>query len=370
MSEPTFADAARAGAAVAGRGLLVKAGAIGLVVLVLLVILLGAIGGSSTPLGAQANAADGCVALGPDVSGISPTEEAEQIAAIADDVATELNMPGRAVLIILMTGWQESTMSNLDYGDRDSLGWLQQRPSQGWGTPAQVRDPAHASRRFYQALRNVSGWVEMAPGDAAQAVQRSAYPDAYAKWEAEAEQLAERVGADLTRPGDAYGTGQSDVVDAGGAASDILGCGSGPVDGNWPAEDATICPDPTNGLGCITPRTLDLVNAIKSSGLEYPRISCWDPHAWNPKSDHATGKACDIPFSSGFPNAQEKAAGDAMAAWAVEQAGELGVHYVIWAGQEWQASEGRWKPYDGAGGLYDPTTPSGGHFDHVHISMY
>ncbi len=107
-------------------------------------------------------------------------------AAVIVAVGTELKVPPRGWVIALATAMQESTLRNLPGGDRDSVGLFQQRPSQGWGTPAQLRDPRHAAGKFYQALLAVDGWQAMALTDAAQAVQRSAYPGAYAKWEDDA----------------------------------------------------------------------------------------------------------------------------------------------------------------------------------------
>ena len=102
-----------------------------------------------------------------------------------------------AITIALMTAMQESSLRNLDHGDRDSLGLFQQRPSQGWGTPDQVRDPVWAAKSFYgindrgsnPGLVHIRGWESMTPTQAAQAVQRSAYPDAYAQWEGLAAEL-------------------------------------------------------------------------------------------------------------------------------------------------------------------------------------
>jgi hypothetical protein len=71
---------------------------------------------------------------------------------------------------------QESSLRNLNHGDRDSLGLFQQRPSQGWGTPAQVTDPAYAARKFYDGLDEVDGWERLPLWQAAQAVQRSGHP--------------------------------------------------------------------------------------------------------------------------------------------------------------------------------------------------
>jgi cell wall-associated NlpC family hydrolase len=98
---------------------------------------------------------------------------------------------------------QESDLQNLDYGDRDSLGLFQQRPSQGWGTPAQILNPTYAAGQFYKQLLHVPGWRSMSTTDAAQAVQRSAYPDAYAKWQAQAQTLAaEYTGTVVCTPAD------------------------------------------------------------------------------------------------------------------------------------------------------------------------
>ncbi|MEU7166627.1 NlpC/P60 family protein [Streptomyces morookaense] len=110
---------------------------------------------------------------------------AEQIPNAKTIVATgvAMHIPERGQIVALATAMQESRLRNLNYGDLDSLGLFQQRPSAGWGTPAQVRDPVYASTKFYKALLEVRGWESMTVTQAAQAVQRSAFPDAYAQWE-------------------------------------------------------------------------------------------------------------------------------------------------------------------------------------------
>jgi hypothetical protein len=110
-------------------------------------------------------------------------EQAANAAAIAE-VATSRGLPDRAVVIALATARQESGLRNLDHGDRDSLGLFQQRPSQGWGTPEQVRDPAYAAGEFYERLVNVPNWQTGRLTDVAQTVQRSGFPEAYQKHEA------------------------------------------------------------------------------------------------------------------------------------------------------------------------------------------
>jgi peptidoglycan DL-endopeptidase CwlO len=104
-----------------------------------------------------------------------------------------MGAPPRAWLIALATAMQESTLNNINYGDRDSLGLFQQRPSQGWGTPAQVTDPVYATTIFIERLLEVPGWDSLPVTVAAQTVQRSAFPDAYAKWEGLATELVQQL---------------------------------------------------------------------------------------------------------------------------------------------------------------------------------
>ena len=146
---------------------------------------------------AASDAGPSCVlSPGGDRSAAGPTPGAEPLSAEQVSnaqrivaVGRALGMPTRAYVIALATAMQESRLRNLDYGDRDSLGLFQQRPSQGWGTPAQVSNPEYAAARFYQALDRVDGWPSMPLTVAAQAVQRSAFPDAYARWESLAASL-------------------------------------------------------------------------------------------------------------------------------------------------------------------------------------
>lgn len=126
---------------------------------------------------------------------LSPEMEANARTILS--VGRSLGVPEYGLVIALAAAMQESSLRNLDYGDRDSLGLFQQRPSTGWGTPAQVTDPVYASRLFFggpsnpnkgvtRGLLDITGWQTMTLTQAAQAVQRSAHPDAYAKWETSA----------------------------------------------------------------------------------------------------------------------------------------------------------------------------------------
>jgi len=121
--------------------------------------------------------------------------DAEQAvnATIIAAVGSRLGLPDHAVTIALATALQESKLYNLSYGDLDSLGLFQQRPSQGWGTHDQILTPRYAATAFFTHLTKVSGWETLSVTDAAQAVQISGAPDAYARWEAEARVLAQAL---------------------------------------------------------------------------------------------------------------------------------------------------------------------------------
>ncbi|MFF0201908.1 C40 family peptidase [Streptomyces sp. NPDC005017] len=133
------------------------------------------------------------------VEGLTLPEE--QIPNARTIVATgiSLHVLKKGQIIALATAMQESRLRNLSSGDRDSLGLFQQRPSQGWGTAEEIHDPVYASTQFYKHLLAVDGWQQMTVTQAAQAVQRSAYPDAYAQWEPLATALQKAIAA--TFPG-------------------------------------------------------------------------------------------------------------------------------------------------------------------------
>ncbi|MBM2620761.1 peptidase M23 [Actinoplanes sp. LDG1-06] len=113
-----------------------------------------------------------------------PSRWSEEQVANARTIVTignERRVPTEAQVIAIATALQESSLRNLKGGDRDSIGLFQQRPSQGWGTPKQLRDPAYQTQKFYDKLLRTDGWQKMRVTEAAQAVQVSAFPEAYAK---------------------------------------------------------------------------------------------------------------------------------------------------------------------------------------------
>ena len=118
-------------------------------------------------------------------------------AGIIATAAATVGLPHHAVTIGIAAALQESRLHNLAYGDRDSLGLFQQRPSQGWGTPAQILDPHFAATSFFRHLAKIEGWPAMTVSDAAQQVQHSAQPYAYAAWGNEARALARATTGEL-----------------------------------------------------------------------------------------------------------------------------------------------------------------------------
>ncbi|WP_406069793.1 hypothetical protein [Micromonospora sp. NBC_01638] len=119
----------------------------------------------------------------------------EQIANVKAIIAAtkKAGLPERAAVISIATSFQESKLENLghlgDRNDHDSLGLFQQRPSSGWGTPEQITNPEYSTTAFLKGLKQVDGWQDMPLTKAAQTVQVSAYPDAYAQWEQQAADL-------------------------------------------------------------------------------------------------------------------------------------------------------------------------------------
>lgn len=124
----------------------------------------------------------------PSVSGARVDGQSLTAAQVANarliyDTAAGRRLPQRAAVVGIATAMQESRLRNVPYGTEDSLGLFQQRPSRGWGTPREVMTPSYAAAAFYDRLVRVPGWQSLPLTVAAQDVQQSAYPGAYAEWE-------------------------------------------------------------------------------------------------------------------------------------------------------------------------------------------
>jgi hypothetical protein len=153
-----------------------------------------------------------CVATANNRSTVVDLDQAH-FASIIAGLSVRRGLPPRAASIAIATAYQETGIRNLDYGDRDSVGLFQQRPSQGWGTKRQLMDPEYAAGKFYDALVKIESWETADINDVAQQVQRSGHPEAYGNHEADARVLASTL------------TGQSPAgfscLDRTGAAGDV-----------------------------------------------------------------------------------------------------------------------------------------------------
>lgn len=247
-----------------------------------------------------------------------------------------------AAVIGVATGLVESELRNLDHGDRDSLGVFQQRPSQGWGTPGQVQTPVYAADRFMAALAQVPGWRSMAPGDAAQYVQRSAFPTRYATRMGQAASIVTSLTAATGQRGGAAGC----VPDR---AADVA-MGSCPESGS--SAERGLQPAALRGLRC--------------TAAAWPRLEEFGGVGGRPiASDHPFGRAVDFMVPRWSSDAG-RAYGWQVARWVAANAAQLDVTYIIWDAQIWRARTGRWARYSYPSG---PTTnPTLLHLDHVHVS--
>ncbi len=285
---------------------------------------------------------DSCVARAGD-GVVRLTPEQAKYASIIAAVGVRRSLPVRAVSIALATAWQESGLRNLDHGDRDSLGLFQQRPSQGWGTAEEVRDPVHASNRFYDALTKIPGYREMPITEAAQRVQLSGYPDAYADHEPDARLLSSAL------------TGRQP-----GALTCTV---------HEPAEvdeDASL--DDTG----LTRRAAGVRRELERAFGDLP-LGGFAPEGVQTghmaSSAHYDGRAIDIFFRPVTDANRQR--GWAVASWLVANAGRLDVATVIFDDRIWRAgdrsSEG-WRDYRvPASSSGDPEILE--HRDHVHVDV-
>jgi murein DD-endopeptidase MepM/ murein hydrolase activator NlpD len=200
LTTATVAAAARPAARATKRLI----GAVSVVVALCLLCVGGAtlslLGGLTNPAATEVSGCGSGTAVDPNgqlptVSGL--TDPQIRMAAVIIQVGQKLKVPARGWVIGVATALQESRLTNLPFlganNDHDSIGLFQQRPSAGWGTVEQLSDPAYQARKFFEKLVKIGGWETLPLTVAAQRVQISAYPDAYAKHEPLASQVVDRL---------------------------------------------------------------------------------------------------------------------------------------------------------------------------------
>jgi hypothetical protein len=268
-------------------------------------------------------------------------EQAENAALIAA-VSVGRGLPAHAATIALATAFQESKLFNLESGDRDSLGLFQQRPSQGWGTRRQVLDPYYATNAFYDALVKIDGYQDMRVTEAAQRVQHSAYPEAYAPHEADARVLASAL-TGYSRH--AFTCRYNDTPD--------------------PARDKLTPSGLTHRADVVRREVADLFGDPPMGGFAPGGVSTGHMAG----SAHYDGRAVDIFVRPISP--ANKVRGWAIAQYLVAMADRLSIQHVIFDGRIWSSgakSDDGWR-------AYDPPERSGDravleHRDHVHVDVF
>jgi hypothetical protein len=318
------------------------------VLLLLLVVLVGGVS-KQTP-GPESGGSCRLVSAGePSATGDSDLD-AEQLtnARIIVGVAEARELPPRAAVVGLATALQESGLRSLSQAqsDRDSAGIFQQRPSMGWGSVDQVMNPVYAAQTFFEHLQQVPAWQDLSITVAAQAVQRSAYADAYAKWQPTAERLATAISGD----------GAAQIS----CAPDVHLVSSRAPSGRWAAEEM--------GPDGLTPRTRYVRDLVRS-GFGESNLGGWCPGGCTSGhvagSDHYIGQAIDVMILP-YVDPSRIADGNHLATWLVNNADQLAIKYVIWRARIWTPDEG-WHSYTHPSDSSDPTLL---HMDHVHVSVY
>lgn len=268
-------------------------------------------------------------------------EQAENAALIAA-ISVQRGMPARAASIALATAYQESKLYNLENGDRDSLGIFQQRPSQGWGTPEEILDPYHSTNAFYDALDKVEGYESMRITQAAQEVQRSGFPEAYADHEADARVLASAL------------TGNS---------PHSFGC---ELDGDVEETgDRLLGSGLTRRADVVLQEVEAVFGELFLGGFAPGGVSSGHMEG----STHYEGRAVDIVVRPISPDNTER--GWAIAQYLAGQADRLSIQTIIFDGRIWKSgspSADGWRVYDPPAGPGDRTILE--HRDHVHVDVF
>ena len=276
----------------------------------------------------------------------------EQI-AIAEAIIAEgkaHDIPPGGWVVALAAALQESGLRNLNYGDRDSLGVFQQRPSAGWGTPAEITNVTLSIQAFYgvanhtsnPGLVDISRWESMSVADAAQAVQVSGAPGAYARWETSARAIVQQIAGITTE-------GTSELASA---------CDN-------PSTPVDKCP-PT-GMAAekgLTPAALLVLRCVHE---KFPTITSIGGVRPDPLPAHPSGRAVDFMIPD-YRTAEGNQFGWQVAQWLRANRSSLGVEYVIFDAEIWSIARDRegWRHYASVTGSTDDSSM---HLNHVHVTV-
>jgi hypothetical protein len=219
-------------------------------------------------------------------------------ATIIAAIGVRRGLPARAVSIALATAMQESKLHNLDYGDRDSLGLFQQRPSQGWGTQKQVQNPYYATNAFYDVLAKIEGFESMKITDAAQKVQRSAFPDAYQAHATDARAMASAMTG--YSPGGTFSCVSEGSTESGSQATVARGLtrAYGKIETRNDGDSALIVPVDKGADGARLAWSIAAFAVAHADRLGIDAVS-FDGHTWSNGADSSRGWQADKSASAG-----------------------------------------------------------------------
>lgn len=344
-------------------------------------------------VGGGVNRTEACTPVGADVAGAANATYTDGPAGLdgrqvgyAVEVYTEAarrELPEQAVLVAFATIWQESSWrmyandgtgpglkpeqagvaGSLDYPhdavgrDHGSVGLFQQQWP-WWGSFAELMDPTASAGLFFGRLVLVEGWEALPVTVAAQRVQRSAYPAAYARWEQPARELLTYVTA--LNPDVQLAVGPAGTGPGFGGGSGSLGCVEN--------VSASFGACPATGLPVEDGLTPDALLVLRCVDQTFGRHDYHGIGSRGNASDHPSGRAVDVMVAD-YTTAAAIAHGDRVAQWIVEHAAALGVTYVIWRDRIWSETraEQGWRSYSHPAGRSDD---SAAHRDHVHVSVH
>ncbi|MFC8452518.1 hypothetical protein [Kitasatospora sp. NPDC057223] len=261
--------------------------------------------------------AEGCSVKTPAGEGTLELPQAANAATISA-VAHSRGLPDRAVTIALATAMQESKIHNLPGGDRDSVGLFQQRPSQGWGTVEQISDPVYATNKFLDGLVKVPGYTRLPLTDAAQQVQKSGYPQAYAKHETKATLLASAL------------TGR-EAASVNCVVHTFAEPDAPAATGSGASADPSAAPAPVDRTQALTDRVRREFGRTVTAAAGYSSTIKGAPNAVSltPEPSASTESGPDAALQNGW----------AVAHWAVTHAQQLGIETVAYDGRIWRMAK-------------------------------
>ncbi len=283
-----------------------------------------------------------------------------KVAAKAIEVGKQLGIPERGWIVAVTAALTESGARNLDHGDRDSINPWQMRPSTGWGTKEQLMQLDLAARAFYglsphtnnPGLSDIKGWEQMTIGQAAQAVEVSAFPSSYAANEAAARAIVAKLGPLVT------GDGASATAGDDGCSTDTSTAGGGDV-GNCPAT----------GLAVEQGLTPDALRVLRCVHQAFPQITSFGGVHPDPLPDHPSGRAVDFMIPD-YQSESGRQLGWEIARWVKDHRVQLGTQYVIFDSHIWSVehNDKGWRSY--SPGYTSVINDSSTHRNHVHVTVY